>query len=332
MKHGEQLAPLIAAGLERAGHRPPRPHRDRGGRRPRPVHRPARRPGHRPHPGHGPRDPGVRRVLARRAGRSRRPPTLGTPTSLVATDARRKEVYLASYDADGSRVEGPVVEKPARGRQRPARSSARAARSTPRRSRTPRGPLRPSAGWLAHAVAEELAELLDPEPLYLRRPDAETPGAPQAGLVTSAPATLADLDAVADLEVDNLGVDAWSAGPDRARRSPASTPSLHVPGSPRTTTGAVVGHAVAAGRRHRPSSSASRSPPPTRRTGLATALLAEVLRTAEQAGVERVLLEVREDNAGALAFYAAHGFAELDRRRALLPRRHHRGRAAAPLS
>ena len=32
---------------------------------------------------------------------------------LVATDARRKEVYLASYDADGRRLEGPVVTKPA---------------------------------------------------------------------------------------------------------------------------------------------------------------------------------------------------------------------------
>ena len=34
------------------------------------------------------------------------------------------------------------------------------------------GPERPSAGWLARAVVEEAAELLDPEPLYLRRPDA----------------------------------------------------------------------------------------------------------------------------------------------------------------
>ena len=34
------------------------------------------------------------------------------------------------------------------------------------------GPARPSAGWLARVVAEERAELLDPEPLYLRRPDA----------------------------------------------------------------------------------------------------------------------------------------------------------------
>ncbi len=44
--------------------------------------------------------------------------------------------------------------------------------STPTRSPTAVRPELPSAGWLARAVAEELAELRDPEPLYLRRPDA----------------------------------------------------------------------------------------------------------------------------------------------------------------
>ena len=42
-----------------------------------------------------------------------------------------------------------------------------------------REPALPSAGWLARAVAEELAELHDPEPMYLRRPDAVAPGAPK---------------------------------------------------------------------------------------------------------------------------------------------------------
>lgn len=41
------------------------------------------------------------------------------------------------------------------------------------------GPTAPSAGWLARAVAEERAELVDPEPLYLRRPDAMAPHAPK---------------------------------------------------------------------------------------------------------------------------------------------------------
>ena len=37
-------------------------------------------------------------------------------------------------------------------------------------------PTRPSAGWLARTVVDERAELHDPEPLYLRRPDAVAPG------------------------------------------------------------------------------------------------------------------------------------------------------------
>ena len=41
------------------------------------------------------------------------------------------------------------------------------------------GPPRPSAGWLARAIAEERAELRDPEPLYLRRPDAVASAAPK---------------------------------------------------------------------------------------------------------------------------------------------------------
>ena len=38
------------------------------------------------------------------------------------------------------------------------------------------------------------------------------------------------------------------------------------------------------------------------------------MATARDAGADRLLLEVREDNTGALAFYAARGFVEVDRR------------------
>ena len=94
---------------------------------------------------------------------------------VVATDARRKEVYLAAYDVDGRRLDGPVVDKPAVLRtDRPAVGEG--ALLYPDDFPHPIGPERPSAGWLARAVAEELAELRDPEPLYLRRPDAVAPG------------------------------------------------------------------------------------------------------------------------------------------------------------
>ena len=64
-----------------------------------------------------------------------------------------------------------------------------------------------------------------------------------------------------------------------------------------------------------PSSSGSRWPRTHRRAGVASALLDEVLALAAAGGADRVLLEVREDNADALAFYAARGFVEVDRRR-----------------
>lgn len=89
----------------------------------------------------------------------------------VATDARRKEVYLARYDAEGARLDGPIVDRPA------ALATAgpvvgQGALLYPDAFPRAVGPEAPGAGWLARVVAEERAELLDPEPLYLRRPDA----------------------------------------------------------------------------------------------------------------------------------------------------------------
>ena len=101
-----------------------------------------------------------------------------TSEFLVATDARRKEVYVATYAADGSRVDGPLVLKPAY-----AASSlpvvGEGALLYPSDFPQAVGPIRPSAGWLARVITDERAELLDPEPLYLRRPDAATPGTPK---------------------------------------------------------------------------------------------------------------------------------------------------------
>ncbi|WP_205475274.1 tRNA (adenosine(37)-N6)-threonylcarbamoyltransferase complex dimerization subunit type 1 TsaB [Nocardioides sp. SYSU D00038] len=97
---------------------------------------------------------------------------------LVATDARRKEVHLASYDADGVRLAGPSVDRPAdvaSGLPVVGEGALLYPEAFPHAV----GPARPSAGWLARVVTGELAELLDPEPLYLRRPDAEVPGAPK---------------------------------------------------------------------------------------------------------------------------------------------------------
>jgi tRNA threonylcarbamoyl adenosine modification protein YeaZ len=94
---------------------------------------------------------------------------------VVATDARRKEVYLAAYDERGTRLSGPVVDWPAAvATDLPV--AGEGAVLYPDAFVRPVEPVLPSAGWLARAVVEERAELTDPEPRYLRRPDAAVPG------------------------------------------------------------------------------------------------------------------------------------------------------------
>jgi tRNA threonylcarbamoyl adenosine modification protein YeaZ len=100
---------------------------------------------------------------------------------VVATDARRREVYLATYDEEGLRVSGPEVQRPAyvADSLRDLPAVGEGAALYPDAFPDGRRPLRPDAGWLARCVVEERAELRDPEPLYLRRPDAEIPRAPK---------------------------------------------------------------------------------------------------------------------------------------------------------
>ena len=97
---------------------------------------------------------------------------------LVATDARRKEVYWASYDEQGIRLDGPHVSKPADvATDRPV--VGRGALLYPEAFAHAVGPENPRAGVLAQLVTDERVELLDPDPLYLRRPDAVAPGKPK---------------------------------------------------------------------------------------------------------------------------------------------------------
>jgi tRNA threonylcarbamoyladenosine biosynthesis protein TsaB len=97
---------------------------------------------------------------------------------VVATDARRKEIYWARYDAAGHRVTGPSVDRPAAvATQLPAGLPAigRGARLYPDVLSAADGPLDPDAGVLADAVASGAVTELAAEPLYLRRPDVAAP-------------------------------------------------------------------------------------------------------------------------------------------------------------
>ncbi|MHB1596131.1 MAG: tRNA (adenosine(37)-N6)-threonylcarbamoyltransferase complex dimerization subunit type 1 TsaB [Streptosporangiaceae bacterium] len=102
---------------------------------------------------------------------------------IVATDARRREVYWARFAPDGSRLTDPVVTLP-----------GRVPDGYPIAGEGPRlhaelaaagkmiGPRYPAAEELAVIGADRAARGVPPgppEPLYLRRPDAREPGRPK---------------------------------------------------------------------------------------------------------------------------------------------------------
>ena len=89
---------------------------------------------------------------------------------MVATDARRKEVYWAAYSDPLTRVDGPHVSKPA-DVEVPGPVVGRGAVLYPGALGPASPPEHPSAAVLARLVALGQATVLPPDPLYLRRPD-----------------------------------------------------------------------------------------------------------------------------------------------------------------
>lgn len=102
---------------------------------------------------------------------------------LVATDARRREVYWARYAPDATRIDGPQVGLPAElpagyriAGEGPLLYSGLAAGTEAMEPRYP------AAAVLAQLSADRIVAGLPPgaaEPLYLRRPDAREPGRPK---------------------------------------------------------------------------------------------------------------------------------------------------------
>jgi tRNA threonylcarbamoyl adenosine modification protein YeaZ len=94
---------------------------------------------------------------------------------LVVTDARRREVYWARYDATGARVDGPHVDRPA---DLPLAEVSRVVGAgVPELPMAP--PRHPDPAALVAVAAPALRSQAPPgplTPLYLRRPDAVAPG------------------------------------------------------------------------------------------------------------------------------------------------------------
>lgn len=121
----------------------------------------------------------------------------------------------------------------------------------------------------------------------------------------------ADVASVARLEAECLGSDAWSEGLVREGIS-GNLPTLTYLVA--EADGVVVGHAVTSAAGDIAELQRIAVDEGHRRTGVASALLARVVEAAARTEADRLLLEVREDNRGAIAFYARQGFTEIDRR------------------
>ena len=105
---------------------------------------------------------------------------IGSGARTVVTDARRKEIYWAAYDAEGSRTDGPSVVRPEElGRPGPfvgdPAFAARLGADVVAAQVTTAGLLRAAGPQLADPSSA--APLV---PLYLRRPDATPPTAIKA--------------------------------------------------------------------------------------------------------------------------------------------------------
>jgi [ribosomal protein S18]-alanine N-acetyltransferase len=125
------------------------------------------------------------------------------------------------------------------------------------------------------------------------------------------PAGPDDVDAVARLEDECLGVDAWSMGLVREGvlgRLPTVTYLVA------EVDGDVVGHAVTSSAGDIAELQRIAVAQSHRRQGIAGSLLDASVDAARRTPADRLLLEVREDNSGALSFYAGQGFVEIDRR------------------
>ena len=122
-----------------------------------------------------------------------------------------------------------------------------------------------------------------------------------------------DGPAIAALERATFGSDAWSDGLVREGLSGQIPGALYLVAEDDESP-VVVGYAAASLFADVAELQRIAVATTERRTGVATRLLARIEEEARLRYSERLLLEVREDNSAACAFYAARGFHELNRR------------------
>ncbi|MCV7383524.1 tRNA (adenosine(37)-N6)-threonylcarbamoyltransferase complex dimerization subunit type 1 TsaB [Mycolicibacter longobardus] len=239
-----------------------------------------------------------------------------TGATLVVTDARRREVYWARYQ-DGVRVAGPAVSAPAdvdpgdavAVAGPPAHAGLFGLPALDITYPTPAGLVAAVRDW--NAVAESLV------PLYLRRPDAKPSASAKSPASAEPPVTLdslteADAPRCADLEAQLFGSDdPWPA--EAFSRAIGARDHHYVAAR---IGGTLVGYGgIARLGRNPPFEFEVHTigvEPAHQGRGIGRRLLTDLLEYAD-GGV--VHLEVRTDNAPAIALYRDVGFVEVGLRK-----------------
>jgi tRNA threonylcarbamoyl adenosine modification protein YeaZ/ribosomal-protein-alanine acetyltransferase len=254
-----------------------------------------------------------------------------TGETLVVTDARRREVYWARY-RDGVRVAGPAVDAPADVDPGAARTVAGSPEHAALFGLPCCEPLYPTPAGLVAAVADWSPHPTALVPLYLRRPDAKTlaerhndagrddlgrsganePAGEGIQNITFDALTVSDADRCARLEALLFpGDDPWPR--DAFARELAAKHNHYVAAR---TADALVGYGGISRLGRRPPFEYEVHTigvdPVCQGRGIGRRLLAELLNFAA-GGV--VHLEVRTDNAAAIALYRSVGFTEVGLRR-----------------
>jgi ribosomal-protein-alanine N-acetyltransferase len=124
------------------------------------------------------------------------------------------------------------------------------------------------------------------------------------------PARAEDAEALAALEREVFGPDAWSFGQVSDELSVA-TRQVAVA----ETDDEIVGYAAISVAGDVADLTRIVVADAHRRSGVASELLGMLHEAARQAGAEQVILEVAASNAAAREFYRAHGYVEISRRR-----------------
>ena len=202
-------------------------------------------------------------------GRRRRSRWRPTPGARRSTSRRTTSTAPAST--------GPVVEQPADGRHRRPGRRARARRSTPTPSRTPSAPAAPERRLAGAGGRRGARRAARPRAALPAPPRRGRPRPAQAGLVIRPAGARRRGAAIADLELDNLGADAWSAALV-AEGVSGELPTVSYLVA--EVDGRVVGYAVASVVADIAELQRIAVDRAHRRTGLATALLEGVLSLA----------------------------------------------------